>query len=159
MSNIYQIPDLPLQFKFESLAIYKQLTLASRALAELKGVAKTIPNESILLNTLVLQEAKDSSEVENIVTTQDEVYQADLDMVETVTKAAQKEVLRYRQAMHTGFDLVRKNKLLTNAVIKQIQQCLKKIRRAFALFPALSLKTTAMKLSTLRHKQKTRLNA
>ncbi len=122
MSNIYQIPDLPLQFKFESLAMYKQLTLASRALAELKGVAKTIPNESILLNTLVLQEAKDSSEVENIVTTQDEVYQADLDMVETVTKAAQKEVLRYRQAMHTRFALVRKNKLLTNAVIKQIQQ-------------------------------------
>ena len=74
----------------------------------MKGVAKTIPNESILLNTLVLQEAKDSSEVENIVTTQDEVYQADLDMVETVTKAAQKEVLRYRQAMHTGFDFVRK---------------------------------------------------
>lgn len=58
MSNIYQIPDLPLKFKFESLVIYKQLTLASRALAELKGVAKTIPNESILLNTLVLQEAK-----------------------------------------------------------------------------------------------------
>lgn len=54
MSNIYQIPDLPLQFKFESLAMYKHLTLASRALAELKGVAKTIPNESILLNTLVL---------------------------------------------------------------------------------------------------------
>ena len=77
MNNPYQIPELPLQFNFESLAIYKQLTLASRALAELKGVAKTIPNESILLNTLVLQEAKDSSEVENIVTTQDEVYQAD----------------------------------------------------------------------------------
>ncbi|MCR5172705.1 MAG: hypothetical protein K6B73_07565 [Treponema sp.] len=53
----------------------------------------------MLLNTLFLQEAKDSSEVENIVTTQDEVYQADLDMVETITKAAQKEVLRYRQAI------------------------------------------------------------
>ena len=78
MNESYQIPDLPLQFKFESLAMYKQLTLASRALAELKAVAKTIPNESILLNTLVLQEAKDSSEVENIVTTQDEVYHADL---------------------------------------------------------------------------------
>lgn len=90
MNKPYQIPDLPLQFKFESLVMYKHLPLASRALAELKGVAKTIPNESILLNTLVLQEAKDSSEVENIVTTQDEVYQADLDMVETITKAAQK---------------------------------------------------------------------
>lgn len=143
MSNIYQIPDLPLQFKFESLAIYKQLTLASRALAELKGIAKTIPNESILLNTLVLQEAKDSSEVENIVTTQDEVYQADLDMVETVTKAAQKEVLRYRQAMHTGFDLVRKNKLLTNAVIKRIQQELEENTAGFRAVPGTELKNNS----------------
>lgn len=102
MNKPYQIPDLPLQFKFESLVMYKHLTLASRALAELKGVAKTIPNESILLNTLVLQEAKDSSEVENIVTTQDEVYQADLDMVETITKAAQKEVLRYSRQCIQG---------------------------------------------------------
>ena len=140
MNKPYQIPCLPLSFKFESVAIYKQLTLASRALAELKGVAKTIPNESILLNTLVLQEAKDSSEVENIVTTQDEVYQADLDIVETVTKTAQKEVLRYRQAMHTGFDLVRKNKLLTNAVIKQIQQELEENTAGFRAVPGTALK-------------------
>lgn len=143
MSNIYQIPDLPLQFKFESLAMYKHLTLASRALAELKGVAKTIPNESILLNTLVLQEAKDSSEVENIVTTQDEVYQAELEMIETVTKTAQKEVLRYRQAMHTGFDLVRKNKLLTNAVIKQIQQELEENTAGFRSVPGTELKNNS----------------
>ena len=84
MNKPYQIPELPLFFNFESISIYKQLTLASRALAELNGVAKTIPNESILLNTLVLQEAKDSSEVENIVTTQDELYQIDLDMKETL---------------------------------------------------------------------------
>lgn len=143
MNKSYQIPALPLQFKFESLAMYKQLTLASRALAELKGVAKTIPNESILLNTLVLQEAKDSSEVENIVTTQDEVYQADLDMVETVTKTAQKEVLRYRQAMHIGFDLVRKNKLLTNAVIKQIQQELEENTAGFRSVPGTELKNNS----------------
>ena len=140
MNNLYQIPNLPLRLKFESLAMYKQLTLASRALAELKGVAKTIPNESILLNTLVLQEAKDSSEVENIVTTQDEVYQADLDMVETVTKTAQKEVLRYRQAMHTGFNLVRKNKLLTNSVIIQIQQELEENTAGFRAVPGTALK-------------------
>ncbi len=140
MSRTYQIPELPLSFKFESVAIYKQLTLASRALAELKGIAKTIPNESILLNTLVLQEAKDSSEVENIVTTQDEVYQADLDMVETVTKTAQKEVLRYRQAMHMGFDLVRKNRLLTNTVIKRIQQELEENSAGFRAVPGTELK-------------------
>lgn len=143
MNKPYQIPDLPLQFKFESLVMYKHLTLASRALAELKGVAKTIPNESILLNTLVLQEAKDSSEVENIVTTQDEVYQADLDMVETITKAAQKEVLRYRQAMLTGFALVRKNKLLINAVIKQIQQKLEENKAGFRSVPGTELKNNS----------------
>ena len=135
MKKPYQIPELPLSFKFESISIYKQLTLASRALAELKGVAKTIPNESILLNTLVLQEVKESSEVENIVTTQDELYQTDLDLKETVPKTAQKEVLRYRQAMHAGFDLVRKNKLLTNAVIKQIQQELEENTAGFRAVP------------------------
>lgn len=140
MNKPYQIPELPLFFNFESISIYKQLTLASRALAELKGVAKTIPNESILLNTLVLQEAKDSSEVENIVTTQDELYQIDLDMKETLPKTAQKEVLRYRQAMHTGFDLVRKNKLLTNAVIKQIQQELEENTAGFRAVPGTALK-------------------
>ena len=140
MNESYQIPDLPLSFNFESVAIFKQLTLASRALAELKGVAKTIPNETILLNTLVLQEAKDSSEVENIVTTQDELYKADLDLKETVTKAAQKEVIRYRQAMHTGFDLVRNNKLLTNAVIKQIQQELEENTAGFRAVPGTALK-------------------
>ena len=138
----YQILDLPLSFKLESVAIFKQLTLASRALAELKGVAKTIPNETILLNTLVLQEAKDSSEVENIVTTQDELYKADLDLKETVTKTAQKEVIRYRQAMHTGFDLVRKNKLLTNAVIKQIQQELEENTAGFRAVPGTALKNS-----------------
>lgn len=140
MSNNYFIPNLPLSFNFESVTVYRRLTLASRALAELKGVAKTIPNESILLNTLVLQEAKDSSEVENIVTTQDEVYQADLDLKDTVTKTAQKEVIRYRQAMHTGFDLVRRNKLLTNAVIKQIQQVLEENTAGFRAVPGTELK-------------------
>ncbi len=142
MNKSYRIPDLPLSFSFESVAIFKHLTLASRALAELKGVAKTIPNETILLNTLVLQEAKDSSEVENIVTTQDEVYQADLDLKDSIVKTAQKEVLRYRQAMHTGFALVRKNRLLTNAVIKQIQQELEENTAGFRAVPGTELKNS-----------------
>lgn len=136
----YNLPLLPLSFDFENVAIYKQLSAASRALAELKGVAQTIPNENILLNTLVLQEAKDSSEVENIVTTQDEVYQADLDMVEAITKTAQKEVIRYREAMHKGFERVRSNRLLTNAVIKQIQQSLESNKAGFRALPGTALK-------------------
>ena len=75
-----------------------------------------------------MQEAKDSSEVENIVTTQDEIYKADLDIDTVLTKTAQKEVLRYRQAMHQGFKLVRENKILSNYVIKQIQKELNKLQ-------------------------------
>ena len=77
MTSSYNIPELPLKMELETKEILKQLSNASRALAELKGVAKTIPNENILLNTLVLQEAKDSSEIENIVTTQDDLYKTD----------------------------------------------------------------------------------
>lgn len=60
--------------RFETAPILKQLAKASRRLAELKGVASAIPNQSILINTLGLQEAKDSSAVENIVPTHDELY-------------------------------------------------------------------------------------
>lgn len=70
----YSIPLLPLSYDLETKAILKQLNNANRRLAELKGVAMTIPNENILVSTLTLQEAKDSSEVENIVTTQDDLY-------------------------------------------------------------------------------------
>ena len=140
MNEKYEIPLLPLDFDFEKVEIYKQLSLSSRALAELKGIVKTIPNENILLNTLVLQEAKDSSEVENIVTTQDEVYQADLNLENIVKKTAQKEVLRYRQAMHKGFSLIRENKLLTNSVIKQIQMELEENNAGFRAVPGTSLK-------------------
>ena len=74
----YKMPKLPLPFDLENKAVLKQANLANRQLAELKGVVHTIPNESILINTLTLQEAKDSSEVENIVTTQDDLYRFDL---------------------------------------------------------------------------------
>jgi len=71
----YKIPLLPLSYYLETKTVLKQLNQANRRLAELKGVALTIPNENILVSTLTLQEAKDSSEVENIVTTQDDLYQ------------------------------------------------------------------------------------
>ena len=64
--------------RFETAAILKRLAAASRQLAELKGVAASIPNQGILINTLGLQEAKDSSEIENIVTTHDELFKDDV---------------------------------------------------------------------------------
>lgn len=68
MSQNYNIPVLPLKIEVESKNILRQVNKANRALAELKGVAATIPNEGILISSLTLQEAKDSSEIENIVT-------------------------------------------------------------------------------------------
>ncbi len=125
MTTTYKIPILPLNIDLETTAILKQLSLASRALAELKGVAKTIPNETILLNTLVLQEAKESSEIENIVTTQDDLFKTELDIKEakeTAGRAAAKEVLRYREAVSYGFNAIRKNKILSATIIKKIQE-------------------------------------
>ncbi len=94
--EIYSIPSLPLPYDLETKEVLKQLNRANRKLAELKGVAQTIPNERILISSLTLQEAKDSSEVENIVTTQDDLYRAGLDPSHQFINAATKEVLFYR---------------------------------------------------------------
>ena len=110
----YTIPNLPLPYDLETKAILKQVNRANKKLAELKGVAQTIPNEVILLSTLTLQEAKDSSAVENIVTTQDDLYKADLDLKQSVISASAKEVLNYREAIIHGFNIVREHKMLTN---------------------------------------------
>ncbi len=71
-----QLPDLPPKAELETPRVLKATTRASRALAELKGRTHSIPNPTILLNTLALQEAKLSSEIENIFTTNDELYRA-----------------------------------------------------------------------------------
>lgn len=144
MSTSYKIPRLPLNIDLETTAILKQLTLASRALAELKGVAKTIPNETILLNTLVLQEAKESSEIENIVTTQDDLFKTELDIKEskeTAGRAAAKEVLRYREAVSYGFNAIRKNKILSATIIKKIQEELELNKAGFRSLPGTHLET------------------
>lgn len=75
--NNYIIPLLPIAQEVETKAVLKKLALAHKALAELNGVAESIPNEVIILNTLSLQEAKDSSAIENIITTHDELYSSD----------------------------------------------------------------------------------
>lgn len=98
--------------RFESPAILRKLALASSKLAELKGMAGSIPKQAILLNTLGMQEAKDSAAIENIVTTHDELFQDDI-LPENGASNAAKEVLRYRQALRIGFEQVHKSGLLT----------------------------------------------
>lgn len=142
MNKDYQIPALPLDFDFETKNILRQLSKSNRRLAELKGVALTIPNENILLSSLVLQEALDSSAVENIVTTSDELYRAELDIKGEISNAAAKEVLNYRQAMQVGFEMVRKKKLLTLNVVKQIQKELEHNNAGFRTVSGTKLMTS-----------------
>ena len=136
----YNIPTLPFSFDVETKEILKQLSKSRGALAELKGFARVIPNEEILISTLTLQEAKDSSAVENIVTTHDELYKADLNAKDYIVSASTKEVLNYRKAIQVGFRLVREKGLLTNSVIKQIQELLEGNRAGFRVNAGTTLK-------------------
>lgn len=139
----YHIPRLPLPYDLETKAVLKQLNLANRKLAELKGVALTIPNENILISTLTLQEAKDSSEVENIVTTQDNLYKADLNLKDSIIKAAEKEVMNYRDALISGYKEVRENHLLTLNTIKKIQKALENNSAGFRKLPGTNLRNSS----------------
>jgi len=115
------IPNkLPLQQDVETKEILKKSILANSALAELKGVSNIIPNSNILINSLALQEAKDSSEIENIITTHDELYKANLD-IKNISHSA-KEVQNYKNALLKGFGLVKENKLLLKRNIVEIQK-------------------------------------
>ena len=135
----YKIPSLPLPYDLETKAVLKQVNLANKKLAELKGVAQTIPNEVILLSTLTLQEAKDSSAVENIVTTQDDLYKADLDLKQSIISASAKEVLNYREAIIHGFNIVREHRMLTTNNIKDIQAYLEHNSAGFRSVPGTTL--------------------
>jgi Fic family protein len=136
----YQIPRLPLSIDLETKNVMRQLNMANKKLAELKGIAQTIPNEIILINMLILQEAKDSSAVENIVTTHDELFRAEIDLKQYAISASAKEVLNYSAALKRGFNLIREDRLLTNTRIKDIQQMLEGNRAGFLAVPGTTLK-------------------
>jgi len=128
--------------RFDTPAILKKLASASRQLAELKGIAAAIPNQGILINTLGLQEAKDSSEIENIITTHDELFKDDV-LPETFSNPAAKEVLRYRQALRLGFERVRVSGLITVNQIVEIQAELERNNAGFRRLPGTALKDGA----------------
>ena len=141
MSAIPPLHHLPPE-RFETATILKKLASASRKLAELKGVAASIPNQGILINTLGMQEAKDSSAIENIVTTHDELFKDDA-FPETFANPAAKEVMRYRQALRVGFDEVRQSGILSLNHIVAIQAELEQNSAGFRKFPGTALKNGA----------------
>jgi Fic family protein len=128
--------------RFEAPAILKKLVDAHRQLAEFKGVVATIPNRNILISTLGLQEAKDSSAIENIVTTHDELFR-DAAFPDAPNSPAAKEVLRYRQALSVGFDGVRSTGLLTTNQIIAIQAELERNKAGLRKLPGTALKDGA----------------
>jgi Fic family protein len=135
----YRPSSLPPNFDFDSKAILKRLPKARAALAELKGIAATIPNASIILNTLALQEAKDSSAVENIITTHDELFKAELNL-SFIENIAAKEVQHYASALKKGFELVREHHLITNKTILEIHSELEGNDAGYRKIPGTALK-------------------
>ena len=136
---MYQIPNLPLPIDLETREVMRQLNKANRKLAELKGVALTIPNESILINTLILQEAKESSAVENIITTHDDLYKADADLKSFAINSSTKEVVLYANAVKRGYTLIRKNRVLTLNNIIEIQEVLERNKAGLRQVPGTNL--------------------
>jgi Fic family protein len=112
------LPLLPPKVEVETKKILQKTIQANKALAELKAYAHIIPNQSILINSLILQEAKDSSEIENIITTHDELFKA-FSIDSSAISLAAKEVLNYREALWYGHEHIQKKPFLNiNGIIK-----------------------------------------
>ncbi len=132
--------SLPLEdiASLETREVWTVLTEAHRHLAELKGLCQSLPNGGILLDTLGIQEAKDSSEIENIITTHDELFAAQSD---SATTPAAKEVRHYVSALRVGCEAVRKSGLIRLNTILEVQAELEQNRAGFRKVPGTVLKS------------------
>ncbi len=135
----YQVPLLPHGRNMETPQVLRQLVEAHRHLAELKGVTTSIPNERILMDTLSLQEAKDSSAIENIITTHDELYRSD-DLNQQYPTAAAKEVHRYVAALKHGFQRVREQGGLGVRLMEEVQAIVENSHAGLRKVPGTTLK-------------------
>lgn len=140
----WSVLKIPTTSELESRKILKLLPYAHAALSELKAAAASIPNQSILINTLGLQEAKDSSAIENIITTHDELYKSELNLNHLSSLEA-KEVQNYIGALKRGFELVRQRSLLTSNMIIEIQGVLEQNNAGFRRTPGTELKNSKTK--------------
>lgn len=133
-----QLAFLPLKKDVETKGVLKKAASAHKALAELKGIITSIPNENILLETLSLQEARESSAIENIISTFDEVYQSSLLLQEFATPAS-KEVHLYAKALKTGFELIKEQGLITNNFILKLHEIIEQNNAGFRKLPGTKL--------------------
>ncbi|MCF8241294.1 MAG: Fic family protein [Melioribacteraceae bacterium] len=128
------LPLLPPLIELETKEILKAAISANKALAELKGAANTIPNQSILISTLPLQEARSSSEIENVITTNDKLYEAIASSTNNFDPQT-KEVLRYREALWEGYKELQTRKLLTTNLYIRIYQKIKETNASIRVTP------------------------
>src|SRR6185312_3553556 len=135
--------DLPLlppnKENTETKNILRQVIKSSLVLAELKGLVNTLPNPDILLNAVILKEARASSEIENVITTQDKLYQA-LSAKASQVDTATKEVLRYREAVLSGFRQIKKKGFINTNTIIEIQKVLEENNAGIRKLPGTALK-------------------
>lgn len=133
------LPPLPLAeiSLLDTREVWAALTEAHRHLAELKGLCESLANQGILLDTLAIQEAKDSSEIENIITTHDELYASHED---SSTSPAAKEVRHYVSALRVGFEAVRESGLIRLETVLSVQSELERNRAGLRKLPGTVLK-------------------
>jgi len=124
--------------KIETRAVLRKEAQARQALAELKGFVEVIPNQNILINAIVLREAKESSAIENIITTHDELYES-MAMQSASMDASAKEVLNYREAVYLGCEVLWKRQVISVGDIVNIQEAIVKNNAGLRKLPGTSL--------------------
>jgi len=136
------LPLLPPKTELENTEILKTAINANKAVAELKGIAKTIPNQAILINSLPLQEARSSSAIENVLTTNDKLFEAFASKSNEYDPQT-KEVLRYKEALWEGYNSLNKNNLLTTNLFISIFQKIKETTAGIRNTPGTKISTSA----------------
>jgi len=137
-----QLPLLPPDFNFDDVALLKLVNKANNSLFELKGMANVLPNSGILVSPLTIREAVASSGIENINTTVAEALKADVIYEKSELSGAEKEILRYRDALREGYKMLIKDEFLnTNSLIK-IQEVLEPGKRGIRRVPGVTIRNS-----------------
>ena len=132
------LPLIPPKIDLETKDLLKQALKSHKILAELKGFAEMLPEKKIIINSIILQEAKDSSEIENIVTTHDELFK-EVSSPKKIINPAIKEVLAYRSALYQGYEQVVRDRILTTNGIVSIQNELEQNNAGIRRLPGTKL--------------------
>ncbi|WP_346727911.1 Fic/DOC family N-terminal domain-containing protein [Cellulophaga sp. E16_2] len=130
---------LPPKDSLETTRVLRKTIIASRALAQLNGMLTNLPNPTLFLDTIHLQEAKARSEIENIITTNDDLYKS-LVADKKFDNPATKEVISYKQALWNGLEDIEKHPFISTNLCIEIVQSIKKNTASIRTTPGIALK-------------------